>query len=109
VTEPAATPERAATRTRALAAELVVLRQRLRLGGGGDRAEKQHQQGKLTARERVALLLDDGEPWVEIGLLVAHDRYEGQAPAAGVVTGVGRVHGRELDVDGDETTVKHSS
>jgi acetyl-CoA carboxylase carboxyltransferase component len=94
---------------RALAAELVVLRQRLRLGGGSDRAEKQHQQGKLTARERIALLLDEREPWLEIGLLVAHDRYEGQAPAAGVVTGVGRVHGRELVVVANDATVKAGS
>ena len=64
-----APPEPTASRMRALAAELVVLRQRLRLGGGSDRAEKQHAQGKLTVRERVALLLDDGEPWVEVGLL----------------------------------------
>ena len=60
-----APPEPTASRMRALAAELVVLRQRLRLGGGSDLAEKQHAQGKLTVRERVARLLDDGEPWVE--------------------------------------------
>ena len=94
---------------RALAAELVVLRQRLRLGGGGDRADKQHAQGKLTARERLTRLLDQGEPWVEIGLLVAHDQYDGQAPAAGVVTGVGRVHGREIVVVANDATVKAGS
>ncbi len=94
---------------RALAAELVVLRQRLRLGGGSDRAEKQHAQGKLTARERLTRLLDRGEPWVEVGLLVAHDQYEGQAPAAGVVTGVGRVHGREIVVVANDATVKAGS
>jgi 3-methylcrotonyl-CoA carboxylase beta subunit len=112
MSDAAATPEHAATRMRALAAELVVLRQRLRLGGGSDRAEKQHAQGKLTARERVELLLDpsdDGASWVEIGLLVAHDLYEGQAPAAGVVTGVGRVHGREVVVVANDATVKAGS
>ena len=109
MSDAAATPEHAATRMRALAAELVVLRQRLRLGGGSDRAEKQHAQGKLTARERVDVLLDQGEPWVEIGLLVAHDLYEGQAPAAGVVTGVGRVHGREVVVVANDATVKAGS
>ena len=94
---------------RELAAQLVVLRQRLRLGGGSDRVEKQHVQGKLTARERVALLLDEAQPWVEVGLLVAHDQYDGQAPAAGVVTGVGRVHGREVVVVANDATVKAGS
>ena len=94
---------------RELAAQLVVLRQRLRLGGGSDRVEKQHAQGKLTARERVALLLDEAQPWVEVGLLVAHDQYDGQAPAARVVTGVGRVHGREVVVVANDATVKAGS
>ena len=89
-----------------LSGELVELRNRLRAGGGEKRIERQHKQGKLTARERVALLLDDDAPWVEVGLLVAHDRYEGQAPAAGVVTGVGVVEGRETVVVANDATVK---
>ena len=63
-------------------AELKVLRERLRDGGGAERIERQHAQGKLTARERLDLLLDEGEPSVEIGLLVAHVLYDGQAPGA---------------------------
>ena len=54
---------------------------------------RQHGQGKLTARERIRLLLDAEERFQEIGLLVAYDEYEGGAPGAGVVTGVGRCRG----------------
>ena len=92
-----------------LSAELKALRERIRLGGGADRIERQHAQGKLTARERVDLLLDDGGPSVEIGLLVAHDLYDGQAPGAGVVTTVGRVEGREVVVVANDATVKAGS
>jgi len=93
-------------RLRELAAELEELRARLRRGGGEEKIRRQHERGKLTARERVRRLFDDGEPWVELGLLVAHDRYDGQAPAAGVVTGVGRVEGREVVVVANDATVK---
>ena len=64
------------------------------------------QQGKLPPRERVTGLLDRGAPWVEIGLLVAYDRYDGQAPGAGVITGLGVVHGREVVVVANDATVK---
>ena len=77
------------TRLRALTGELRTLEAVLRLGGGAEKAEKQHQQGKLTARERVTRLCDPGARFLEVGLLVAYDQYEGQAPGAGVVTGVG--------------------
>ncbi len=92
-----------------LAAELRELRETLRQGGGAKRIARQHDQGKLTARERIDLLLDEGEPWVELGMLVAHDRYDGQAPGAGVVTGVGRVEGREVVVVANDATVKAGS
>ena len=92
-----------------LAFELRKLRDTLYDGGGAKRIQLQHDQGKLTARERVHLLLDDGEPWVELGLLVAHDLYDGQAPGAGVVTGVGRVAGREVVVVANDATVKGGS
>lgn len=98
--------EPADPRIRCLAEELKELRARLRLGGGPKRIEREHARGKWTARERVAALLDPGETFVEIGLLVAHDLYDGRAPAAGVVTGVGRVHGRELVVVANDATVK---
>jgi len=92
-----------------LGTELQHLRARLREGGGASRIERQHAQGKLTARERVALLLDGDEPWVEVGLLVAHDLYEGEAPGAGVITGVGRIEGRETVVVANDATVKAGS
>ena len=92
-----------------LTEELEALRARIREGGGTERIARQHAQGKLTARERVERLLDEDEPFVEIGLLVAHDRYDGAAPAAGVVTGLGRIHGREVVVIANDATVKAGS
>ena len=97
------------SRLRALAAETRTLEARLRLGGGADRIDRQHAQGKLTARERVTGLCDDGARFLEVGLLVAHDRYDGQAPAAGVVTGIGMVQGREVVVVANDATVKAGS
>ena len=96
-------------RLRELARDLSAFREQLRMGGGEARIQRQHDQGKLTARERIRLLLDPGEPWVELGLLVAHDRYGGEAPAAGVVTGVGVVEGREVVVVANDATVKAGS
>ena len=96
-------------RLRQLTDELKQLENRLRLGGGPDKIERQHQQGKLTARERIALLLDKDSYHQEIGLLVAYDQYEGGAPGAGVVTVVGRVEGREVVVVANDATVKAGS
>ena len=92
-----------------LVAELRATEDRLRLGGGADKIERQHKQGKLTARERIALLLDEGSPLLEIGLLVAFDEYEGQAPAAGVVTGLGEIERRQVVVVANDATVKAGS
>src|SRR6266403_5148754 len=86
--------------------QLRKLEDRLRAGGGPEKIEKQHRAGKLTARERIAGLLDPGTYFQEIGLLIAYDRYEGQAPAAGVVTGVGRIEGRPAVVVANDATVK---
>ena len=96
-------------RLRQLTDELQQLETRLRLGGGPDKIERQHQQGKLTARERIALLLDKDSYHQEIGLLVAYDQYDGGAPGAGVVTVVGRVEGREVVVVANDATVKAGS
>src|ERR1041384_3953039 len=65
---------------RALVAQLEELEDKLRAGGGAKKIEKQHKDGKLTARERIAKLIDPGTPFLEIGLLIAHDQYDGQAP-----------------------------
>jgi 3-methylcrotonyl-CoA carboxylase beta subunit len=106
-----ATAEAAGTeaRTERLTRQLRELEDRLREGGGAQRVAKQHEQGKLTARERIALLLDPRTRFQEIGLLVAHDRYDGEAPGAGVVTGFGTVAGREVVVIANDATVKAGS
>ena len=97
------------TRLRELTEQLLQLEAKLRHGGGPDKIDRQHQQGKLTARERIELLLDKDSYSQEIGLLVAFDQYEGGAPAAGVVTVVGRVEGREVVVVANDATVKAGS
>src|SRR3989454_4401512 len=89
--------------------ELRQLEAKLRLGGGPEKIEKQHSQGKLTARERIDLLLDKDSYAQEIGLLVAYDQYDGGAPAAGVVTVVGQVEHREVVLVANDATVKAGS
>ena len=100
-----AEPPTPAGRQHRLASELMELRGRLYGGGGAARIERQRAKGKLTARERVGRLFDD-ESWFELGLLLGYDLYDGAAPAAGVVTGVGRVHGRPVVVVANDATVK---
>ena len=96
-------------RLRELTRELRELETKLRLGGGPDKIDRQHKQGKLTARERIELLFDKNSYVQEIGLLVAYDQYDGAAPAAGVVTAVGRVQEREVVVVANDATVKAGS
>ena len=75
--------------------------------GGSDAARARHAaRGKLLPRERVATLLDPGSPFLEIAPLAAHGLYEGGAPAAGLIAGVGRIHGREVLVIANDATVK---
>ena len=97
------------SRLRSLSDSLRELEERLRQGGGPDKIGRQHKQGKLTARERIAKLCDPDTPFVEVGLLVAYDKYDGQAPGAGVVTGLGIVHGREVVIVANDATVKAGS
>ena len=94
------------SRLRELTDAYLSLASRLREGGGAARVAKLHQQGKLSPRERVTGLLDRDSPWVEIGLLMAYDRYGGEAPGAGVITGLGLVAGREVVVVANDSTVK---
>lgn len=94
------------TRLSELTEEYTRLERKLKLGGGVEKIEKIHSQGKLTARERIDLLLDQDSYQQEIGLLVAYDEYKGQAPAAAVVTVVGRIHGRECVVIANDATIK---
>jgi 3-methylcrotonyl-CoA carboxylase beta subunit len=107
VSTPARAP--AGSRLRALSDEVRQLEERLRQGGGAEKIERQHSQGKLTARERIALLLDPRTSLIELGLLVAHDQYDGQAPGAGVVTGIGWVHDRPVVIVANDATVKAGS
>ncbi|MGH7057408.1 MAG: carboxyl transferase domain-containing protein, partial [Acetobacteraceae bacterium] len=75
--------------------------------GGGEAARRRHRErGKLMARERIRLLLDPLSPFLEIGQLAAHGVYGGEVPAAGIVTGVGRVSGRECMIVANDATVK---
>jgi 3-methylcrotonyl-CoA carboxylase beta subunit len=89
-----------------LVESLQELEERLRLGGGPKKIDKQHRDGKLTARERISALMDHGSIFLEIGLLIAHDKYDGQAPAAGVVTGLGKIEGRPAVIIANDATVK---
>ena len=91
---------------RLLVEQLQSIESRLREGGGQARIDKQHRAGKLTARERISKLLDPGARLIEIGLLVAYDQYDGQAPAAGVVTGFGKIEGRPAVIVANDATVK---
>ena len=97
------------SRLSTLSAATRELEARLREGGGAEKAARQHKQGKLTARERVTQLLDADSRFLEIGLLVAHDRYDGQAPGAGVITGLGLIHDRPCVVVANDATVKAGS
>jgi 3-methylcrotonyl-CoA carboxylase beta subunit len=91
-----------------LMAALRVEEDEIRLGGGAKAAEAQKAKGRLTVRERLALLLDEGSSFLELGLWAAHGMYGeyGGAPAAGVVTGLGRVNGRLCMIVANDATVK---
>ncbi|WP_413850534.1 carboxyl transferase domain-containing protein [Albidovulum sp.] len=80
---------------------------RLAAAGGGAKALARHvARGKLPPRERVADLLDPGSPFLEIGATAAHGMYGGDAPAAGLTAGIGRIHGQEVMVVANDATVK---
>jgi acetyl-CoA carboxylase carboxyltransferase component len=91
-----------------LLAEMKAQEEVLQLGGGEMRLAKQRSQGKMTARERVVALCDEGAPFLELGLWAAYGMYAeyGGAPGAGVIIGVGRIHGREVMVVSNDATVK---
>ena len=75
--------------------------------GGGEKSRSRHiGRGKMLPRERVANLLDAGSPFLEIGATAAHNLYDNAAPCAGVIAGVGRVHGRDVMVVCNDATVK---
>ncbi len=75
--------------------------------GGGEKARAKHtERGKLLPRERIRALLDPGSPFLELSPLAAHGMYDDAAPCAGVITGIGRVHGGEVLVIANDATVK---
>jgi 3-methylcrotonyl-CoA carboxylase beta subunit len=75
--------------------------------GGGEKARAKHTaRGKLLPRERIRALLDPGSPFLELSPLAAHGMYDDAAPAAGLITGIGRVHGTEVVVVANDATVK---
>ncbi|MBE1290978.1 MAG: methylcrotonoyl-CoA carboxylase [Rhodobacteraceae bacterium] len=75
--------------------------------GGGEKPRARHEsRGKMLPRRRVAGLLDPGSPFLEVGATAAHGMYDGAAPCAGVVAGIGRVHGQEVMVVCNDATVK---
>jgi 3-methylcrotonyl-CoA carboxylase beta subunit len=75
--------------------------------GGGEKARDKHiERGKLLARDRITALLDPGSPFLELNALAAEGMYDGAAPAAGIVTGIGRVMGQECVIVANDATVK---
>ena len=90
----------------ALVADLNAQLERVRLGGGEKARARHTSRGKLLPRERVDRLLDKGAPFLELSPLAAHGMYDGDAPGAGIVTGVGRVSGRECVIVANDATVK---
>jgi len=75
-------------------------------GGGAEATERHRSRGKLTARERIERLVDPATAFLELSPLAAWDMYDGDAPSAGIVTGVGRVCGREVVIVANDATVK---
>ncbi|MEK7690728.1 MAG: carboxyl transferase domain-containing protein, partial [Bdellovibrionota bacterium] len=90
----------------ALAKELEDRVAKAQEGGGAQARERHVKRGKLTARDRVAGIVDPGTHFLELSALAAYGEYEGAAPSAGVVTGIGVVHGREVMIVANDATVK---
>ncbi|MDJ0520489.1 MAG: carboxyl transferase domain-containing protein [Planctomycetota bacterium] len=89
--------------------ELNELLATIREGGSAKAREKHAARGKLLVRERIDRLLDPGSPFLELSALAAHELYDAPAPAAGVVTGIGKVHGGEVMIVANDATVKGGS
>jgi 3-methylcrotonyl-CoA carboxylase beta subunit len=91
---------------RALAEELKERLSIVQRGGGEDARRKHVERGKLLPRDRIDALLDPGTPFLELSALAAEGMYGNEAPAAGIITGIGRVHGTEVMVVANDATVK---
>ena len=90
----------------ALLDEVLAAQTQVLAGGGARYVARHRERGRLLARERIDLLLDPGSPFLELSPLAAHDMYDGEAPCAGIVTGIGRVSGVECVVVCNDATVK---
>ncbi|MFH1197632.1 MAG: acyl-CoA carboxylase subunit beta [bacterium] len=88
--------------------KLGAVRSQIELGGGKKAIEKQHTKGKLTARERIKKLIDDGSKFLEINTFAAHDMYSeyGGAPGSGTIFGIGKIHERDVVIVANDATVK---
>src|SRR5579871_1590225 len=91
---------------RELVADLRAKLARIEQGGGEEARQRHLSRGKLLPRERVRLLLDPGAPFLELSALAAYGMYDGEVPAAGIITGIGRIMGRECVVVANDATVK---
>jgi 3-methylcrotonyl-CoA carboxylase beta subunit len=89
-----------------LAEELQKLLEQIRKGGSEEARKKHEERGKLFVRERIRLLLDEDRPFLELSPLAAHDVYESDVPAAGIVTGIGWIHGQPAMIVANDATVK---
>ncbi|MGH3138867.1 MAG: carboxyl transferase domain-containing protein [Gaiellales bacterium] len=96
-------------RMRELVGDLEAELERARAGGGPDAVKRHKKRGKLLARERIERLVDPGGAFLELAPLAAHDLYDGDAPGAGIVTGVGPVSGRPCVIVANDATVKGGS
>ena len=86
--------------------ELSLKIKEIKLGGGATYVEKHKSRGKLLPRERIQKILDDGSPFLELSALAANNVYEQNVPSAGVVTGIGSVHGVQCMFVANDATVK---
>ena len=98
--------QRRAEAMQTLVAELKEIQNKAALGGSDRAREKHLSRGKLLPRDRVATLLDPGSPFLETNALAAHGMYNDEAPGAGIITGIGRVHGVECMIVANDPTVK---
>src|SRR3954447_11638818 len=101
--------ERRRERMEGLVAELRTRSAHVAAGGGEKAVARHRERGKLTARERIDRLVDPGGAFLELGALAAWDIYDGAAPSAGIVTGIGVVEGRECVLVANDATVKGGS
>jgi acetyl-CoA carboxylase carboxyltransferase component len=101
--------DRRRARMEELVAELRGRTARIAEGGGEQATERHRSRGKLTARERIDRLVDPGSAFLELNALAAYDLYDNDAPAAGIVTGIGVVEGRQVAIVANDATVKGGS